>query len=614
MNRITIWQLFFIIGLVACIVASAVAFGPAWALGVTGVVAIIIRLLTGLIGPGEAFISSLKRLLNVSLFLKPVTVVVWMVAIVLGIHAARQVYQLISPPPPTPPFRVTYYRLERYAVDLFLDGKIDKRWEARLEGKWFIVPNGVLKSVSYLHNTFAESFSGAQFVVSKGESNTEDIIDSDAGQQYQYRKVFSGYDPNLNVDFDPSVLPKYFHLMEDPNRPWKIFDDPYTSILFRTYVDQSDLGFLANSTYKEFILYLAKNRLPPDFGYIDIYARPEIQEGESGTCDQSELLTVADFVGRIPALRVAVIENVTDHAITLDRFTIRENQQTQLRTPNEDKASFDDVPSDHRDLFTVHTLKVGERIVVPVQLLLTFDPKDNFSRERKTRVELKDRPDLLSDLKKLKQLSFHSQQNSFKVGLDTIDRMLGQPMVRVPLNDEYVYGPSVRIDSVEVGGFSYPFREYDPSKTLTVTEGQAGEDIGSCPYLYSYSLESKSWIDEGVVLYGLGGKRKESVDKKQLSVFDGKLLIKEKDAEESYIDSVYVKAIGADGKETILRPTNPAFRFIDHQYLRLNQGEQVQIDFDHGPALHARKYFVVVVGYYVPYNQGRERRLGTSSR
>lgn len=45
--------------------------------------------------------------------------------------------------PGDPPFRVTYFLLERQAIDFFLQGKVDQRWEVKLAGQPFIVPNVV---------------------------------------------------------------------------------------------------------------------------------------------------------------------------------------------------------------------------------------------------------------------------------------------------------------------------------------------------------------------------------------------------------------------------------------------------------------------------------------
>src|SRR5687768_11203517 len=108
MNGTRAWKLIFFGGLVLLILASAIAFGPGWTLGIAGVVTLVIGL-TQLIGPKGSFNKTLKRLLTVNAFLKPATITVWVVATSLAAYALFQTYRLLYPPPPQEPFRVTYF-------------------------------------------------------------------------------------------------------------------------------------------------------------------------------------------------------------------------------------------------------------------------------------------------------------------------------------------------------------------------------------------------------------------------------------------------------------------------------------------------------------------------
>lgn len=123
----------------------------------------------------------------------------------------------------------------------------------------------------------------------------------------------------------------------------------------------------------------------------------------------------------------------------------------------------------------------------------------------------------------------------------------------------------------------------------------------SCPYIFTFSTENNLWIDEGTILTDLNSKWKESTGEKELTRFDGSILIRERDPETSYIDKLYIRAINHDGTETILTPKNKKLGRVDQNYLVLRQGEQERIDFVFPPELGGRKFILGARGYYIPY-------------
>jgi hypothetical protein len=134
-------------------------------------------------------------------------------------------------------------------------------------------------------------------------------------------------------------------------------------------------------------------------------------------------------------------------------------------------------------------------------------------------------------------------------------------------------------------------------------------DIGSCPYVYTYSARQKSWLSEGVILYGYNSKLKESTDEIPIKRFNGKVLIREQDPEASFIDLMYVRAISADGSERVIYPTEPKLKSADGNYLQLRQGDQLVLEFPIPAGFAAEKYFLAASGYYVPYRSKLSPRM-----
>lgn len=109
-------------------------------------------------------------------------------------------------------------------------------------------------------------------------------------------------------------------------------------------------------------------------------------------------------------------------------------------------------------------------------------------------------------------------------------------------------------------------------------------------------------MSEGVILYGNDAKAREAMDDILLRRFDGRVLIKEQDPEDSFIDLVQIRATSPDGSEKLLYPKNEKLRFADGHYLKLKKGEEVTVEFEWPPGFVARKYVLVASGYYLPYS------------
>lgn len=529
----------------------------------------------------------------------------------LGTREAEQALDLSAGPPQglvlhlsagDPPFRVTYFLLEHQATDFLLRGKIENRWEEKLAGQPFIVPNSIYKTLTKYVESFSRPLVAGGFRFYKVENDQKSESEEAPADQYGINRLFDGSAQGGIIHVESlDAVSKFVQTLNDPNLRWKVYVDSSKhrplpdQLVFRKYVDQNDLNLLPDKPISKFYQHITKEYLPPDFGYIEM--------ASSGICEEEEPQYIyAKFVGRMLALRVAVIENITNAPIKFGRFTIRENNMERPRTRSDNKDLLNEQQPKDEVLFPMEYLRPGEKIVIPIEMPLIFekdgffDPNIQVPPNRQSWARAIGRKSLFTFL-----LHESSTGNTGSVDVDaaSIEHFLNKTAELIALENEYVCGPSVGIDSIEVDNVKYPFRQFDPTKIIIYDEMIGG----SCPYVYTYSNKSNSWVNEGVILYGRIGAHKISTDEKQLDRFDGRILLKEKDPEDSFIDMVYVRAISVDGSEEILYPRDRFLSSADDKYLKLRQGEQFLVDFESYKGRAAYKYILVVRGYYIPYRK-----------
>jgi hypothetical protein len=123
----------------------------------------------------------------------------------------------------------------------------------------------------------------------------------------------------------------------------------------------------------------------------------------------------------------------------------------------------------------------------------------------------------------------------------------------------------------------------------------------ACPHIFTYDAELRDWRWDTTILYKLVGWENESIQRRPLKRFDGKLMIRELEPEISYIDQLYVQIIDANGKQSVLQCKIPALQNADCQYLKLSQGQDLLLSFDNYQKANLdRQIWVVAKGYYVP--------------
>ena len=508
----------------------------------------------------------------------------------------------IKLPPGAPPFRVSYITLEGPAIDLLLRGQIDKRWEERLGGQPFIIPNSVSNTLNFLTKNFStrmeEYEAGGEFSM-EAESGPK----SDEGPRIAAKLIgkpsFVGSDgETLHASISQNIITS----LTAQNEGWNVEVgevgdwDPVESLMFWRFAKREDLE---RDNFREgFDKYITKHSMPADFCLVTL---------QVGGCGEGAKSTELQLVPRMLKLRVAVLENILSEPIRMGKFLVRETKVETLRSREEEDSTLKSLNPEEQSLFPPETLGPGEKLLVPLEMVMTYDKDNNISVQAFTNPPSNDeRAKVTSKLATLATvpIPFGEEGQTFDIKTDLLLAMLKKPKQSPMLDKEYIFGPSASIESVTVNNVSYPFRQNDVTR-LAIRRG--GAEIGSCPFIFTYSAQSRSWESEGHILYRVNSPLLEATDEKELKRFDGRVIVKEQDPETSFIDFMYVKATALDGSETLLYPQNQTLRSQDRVYLKLRKGEQLEVKFDF-PLNFLATYTLVARGYYVPFRKAENRR------
>ena len=309
--------------------------------------------------------------------------------------------------------------------------------------------------------------------------------------------------------------------------------------------------------------------------------------------------------GRTLKLRIAVLENTSGKPIRLGKFSIKQNNLNRLRSREENESMLSASAFEQKSYFTPEVLKPNEKFVIPIELLLASGTDKDLDEPKYTGATPSKVVNALSKVNSVNLPVVTTEGEEWEgrpdqqvsVSTSMLINMIKSPGENPNLKKEFVFGASQKIEAVEADGVAYPFRPLDTS-LLVMTGGFTG---ASCPYIFTFSAAENLWINEGTILTDLNSKWKESTHEKELTRFDGSVLIRERDPETSYIDKLYIRVINPDGTETILTPKNNKLGRADQNYLVLRQGDQVRIDFVFRPELVGRKFILGARGYYIPY-------------
>jgi hypothetical protein len=155
------------------------------------------------------------------------------------------------------------------------------------------------------------------------------------------------------------------------------------------------------------------------------------------------------------------------------------------------------------------------------------------------------------------------------------------------LERRYVWGPSITLDYVQIEGLAYPIRAAASRSMLVLS----GNEIGSCPYFSGYS-PATGWISGGTILAGRNSPGRSGTDRRLLPAFDGRILLEEREHEQTFIADLAVEVVTDDGRSHLLRPSTS-------MPLRLAFGHRLEVFFRDMPARPIARATLIATGYYL---------------
>lgn len=309
-------------------------------------------------------------------------------------------------------------------------------------------------------------------------------------------------------------------------------------------------------------------------------------------------------------IRIVVLENITDRAIDLGQFYFRSLDPgpgiLTVRTRAENEALLASVNAESAVWYKPRMLKPGEKIIVPLELL--FKPNNSRTDGSETEAAttrarrgafasklLADRAlQTIAILYEGKEAGSQSLMPLVVMPKQKfVDGLLREPVPALD-NEEFVYGPSIVLDSVDVNGFRSKIEPFDPIN-IAYFSGYLG---GSCPFVYSRHTADGAWLKQGTIMTGRSSKAREGTSVLEIHAFDGTLRIVEEEDEVSYIDELFVRVTLANGKGITLRPTDDLIAHKDFRYLVLKKGEAVEIEFSLPDGLRDDPIEVVASGFF----------------
>ena len=508
-----------------------------------------------------------------------------------------------------PRYRIVFYSIGGHALDFVVRGKLDPKWETVLGGQPYIVPNATFDHLRSIIDHYSESLQESYFT-----QEGTGVYDEELATRYRGQAFFVGSWPpryfqySVNeIDLSDFLNPAsrwQVELTDRPLVPPKAFttrlgqltSDPAAYFFWR-FVDGIDLNRFAsevggNATLMRFYRDITREYLPPDFAILSLYYE--------GCGDTATFLVTPRYV----RLRVAVVENVSNKPIRISNARLREVSLKRLRSGSEDEELLSAAEEKSRSLFPPGVLAANEKLLIPLETYLSYEDADKRVLkflEGGGATEASAVPEVLQ----MPVLMDTQSERLLNINRDTFERFLKKSRPAIAGDREYILGPSMSVTSLNIDGVETPLRRAD-SKNFVL---KSGSPVGSCPYVFTYAPPGY-WVPEGHMIYGYRGKRKENTERKTLTHFDGRILIRENDPETSYIDMVRVEAKCPDRSVTGLLPDEEVLREVDGRYLVLAQGKELLLNFHPSMSMVTNCIFTLVsTGYYVTHPLGSPSSL-----
>lgn len=492
----------------------------------------------------------------------------------------QRVVLTLTLPKETPPFRVMYEYLKGRAVDLFLDPPQRETWDQMLQSGSFTVRNDVFDALKDVSGRFSAPAYHTVFYVGVEPGKPVEHSTEKLANDPPNRVAFAGSNGERAYGFDEQVdvtiatedvhnllfgRASWSVLQRPPQSTYENHPLPETALLFRRSCELDDLvRFGKIKQTARFYAYVANTNLPPDFAWVDL----SIDYSACGDTEAPKLT----LTGRLMVVEVAVVENITNDTIEVGSFDFHQATTTALR-PADDPLV--DQPQARRESwFSPKFLRTGERIVIPMRLLLEFESDHSSDHTNDALPRVTDASSFTPEIL--------SRFNAAPV--DIVPFLANQTP---SLDRKYVWGPSIALDSLQIEGITYPLRAASSRNMLVLS----GNEQGSCPYFSGYSRET-GWVTGGTILQGRNSIARRGTDRRILAAFDGRILLEEREQEETFIENLAVEVVTEDGHVHQLAPTIAL-------PLKLSYGDRLEVPFRGMPKARVSRATLIATGYYL---------------
>ncbi len=322
--------------------------------------------------------------------------------------------------------------------------------------------------------------------------------------------------------------------------------------------------------------HFISSNFPSDF--MKVYGAPVHHVGE--------VLSWSFFaLPRRPYVLVAAIENIGGAGALYDMpgFVVQNSVDDSLRVDGTTEFHEEEVVE-----FPPSRIGSGDIVVVPLKIAL----RNHTLHGRE------DGPESAQPRSNQKLENFFSQAVAFGDKLDLTkfrtslvsQKDLQSFAVSETPNDtpDYIFGPSLRLNSAIVDGTQWPIRDFDANKTYMI----AGFEGGSCPILYVLREGDAEPTKIGRVLRDALGAENAFAEIIDLGVSVKRVTISEEEAEQSHISRIEILEFSNEQEPRVIlnRPVT----------LTLDYGDSVSIEL---PPELSGHISLRITGYYEPYSE-----------
>lgn len=496
----------------------------------------------------------------------------------VGVIATLWVPTLVSrlhpPPLPADPLRYRYVTLDSGDARLFVARHIPEAWRPEISHGAFIVPNGPFLALQNL----APPPPKADWLEKQIQHEPALAAEQRAASWIEttWPRMHSALSSEVGWN---ALASHWFDMEEEESEQLLLFFWRYTS-------GGEDLAPF-RSEDPEWIDFDAKLRTwrpPRHFAFV---------LASNAECDNTPQFVL---VPRIVHLRLLMIENPSKEPVTIDAVTFRTQKKTDFRSTREEERLANAGSLESRALLPAGKLLPGERLIIPLQIVFSFEEFDDSifeafaepNQEMRARYQAKVRaaPDALFDVA-------GNESNVWLSGRK-LASILAREDPAPNLNDELIAGPSVKVESIVSDGVTRRMRRFNPQQV--VIQGPSGE--GSCPFVFTRAGKNQQWRSEGVILKANRGAANGGTDTRTLTQFDGRVVLQELEREVTTLDRAFVRAILLDGSTREIDARDPRLREVDGVVATVSPHRPLAIDFDMAPSIPGVRYELVVHGYF----------------